>query len=265
MLEYGISKEFIAEGLLTEYRLQSVQCWDDTLVKLPFVPIAYTRPELDYQIEYQKGVGVECVDASVILFHDGRPCGVWPLTAVTKDGVRYFSNYLNRDSVVFPPLFVVGLADVTKKAIAKKCLRVLANIGKRWGVGSWKCIESFVGHESLSEWYEQSLLAGASVSLRHELHVDLSLSIGSIKSKFRRSYKSLVTEGMRLWKVDVLATADHDLWESFRNLHQRVAGRGHPYCANMEHAVSGNSGRPCVSGSFARCCWNHCGRRVFCM
>jgi FemAB family protein len=66
---------------------------------------------------------------------------------------------------------------------------------------------------------------GAKSFLEHELFIDLSLPIIEIKSKIRKSFKSLITSGQKLWKVEVMESENIKIWEEFKKLHIKVAGR----------------------------------------
>jgi FemAB family protein len=57
------------------------------------------------------------------------------------------------------------------------------------------------------------------------MFVDLSLDLGEIKSRFRKSFKSLITTGYKLWSVGVLNSPRPQVWNQFRALHRSVAGR----------------------------------------
>jgi FemAB family protein len=209
-------------GIAATFRLENSGLWDETLSRLDFIPVAYSQAELDYQLAYIQGGGLECQDISLILYQDNRPCGIWPLYFALCNGQGEFGG----GQFMLPPLFIGGVVDRTKKSLIKKCLDFAVMICKELHIDKWRSAESYVGDIGLSDWHEQSLRRGASVSLRHELFVDLELDIANIKAKFRKSYKSLIAEGMRVWKVDVLKdAANPELWESFRMLHQKVAGR----------------------------------------
>lgn len=65
---------------------------------------------------------------------------------------------------------------------------------------------------------------GASVSISHELYVDLSKSLEEIRRNIRKSYKSLLTLGERLWEIDVIDQENSKVFHEFRKLHYRVAG-----------------------------------------
>lgn len=225
MIDDIVCSSLAAAEIQTDYRQANSAGWDETLARLSFVPVAYSQSELNYQLAYLRGGGVECQDISLILYHDSRPCGIWPLCYVFHNGQAVLGSYADYGQLMLPPLFVSGLPDKTKKSITKKCLDFVEVMCRSLHIAQWKSAESYIGEMSLSDWYEQALQRGALASLRHELFVDLTLDMANIKAKFRKSYKSLITEGMRIWKVGVLSEANPELWESFRMLHKKVAGK----------------------------------------
>lgn len=223
----GLSKDFVpstlaAVGIRACSRQTDSRGWDHTLAKLAFVPVAYSQVEIDYQLAYQRGVGIDCRDISLILHHDNRPCGIWPLSYATHNGQGSLSSY---GRPVLPPLFISGLAAKSKRTLIKNCLDFVEAMCTEMGIGSWQSAESFIDEVGLSGWHEQSMQRGATVSIQHELFVDLLLDMAEIKAEFRKSYKSLVTEGLRTWRVGVLSESNPSLWDNFRMLHHKVAGR----------------------------------------
>jgi FemAB family protein len=198
--------------------------WDETLEALTHIPVSYSHAGIDYQLAYQRGNGGDWWDISIILHHDMRPCGVWPLSfSIKGSDVEITSQGLP----VVPPLFVKELTNKARKNLVKGCLNLLREFCRACEVSKCEFAESFSGQSELglSEWHIQCMSAGASINLRHELFVDLSLELAEIKARFRRSYKSLVVSGMRIWKTDVMTEANQELWDEFRQFHLRVAGR----------------------------------------
>jgi FemAB family protein len=57
------------------------------------------------------------------------------------------------------------------------------------------------------------------------MYVDLSLPMPQIKARFRKSYRALVTSGLKAWRVHDMTGPDAQRWNEFRELHARVAGR----------------------------------------
>lgn len=94
-------------------------------------------------------------------------------------------------------------------------------------ISSWESAESFMGEgdQGLSQWHIQALTQGVDVSLGYDLFIDLSYQLAQIKSGFRKSYKSLINSGLRMWNVSVLAQANISVWEEFHALHVQVADK----------------------------------------
>lgn len=211
--------------LRAELRLQSKIAWDQSLIQLNFIPVAYSNDEIDYQLAYMQGGGAICEDISLLLFNDNRPCGLWPLCVSVLEGTTTINSYLHYGQFVIPPLFFKNTPDKTKKTITKKCLDLVDALCRSLQLNTWQSGESFVDEVGMSEWYEQSLGLGGAVTLKHELFVNLKPEMMKVKGKFRRSYKSLISEGMRTWTVGIQKEENSKLWDSFHMLHQSVAGK----------------------------------------
>ncbi len=57
------------------------------------------------------------------------------------------------------------------------------------------------------------------------MYVDLSMSIKEIRSFIRKSFRPLVSSGLKTWNVIVMDEYCQNTWEEFRELHKTVAGR----------------------------------------
>lgn len=197
--------------------------WCEVAGRLGYLPVDYSSAMIDYQLAYWSGNGLPTLDISLVLMHDSRPCGIWPLSATcgSEGNWRIGSS----GGPVMPPLFVSGLARKSIKSVTLGCLAFLDSICTQTGQASIEIVEAYVGAEGLSEWHDRLMQSGARAELRHDLFLDLSPSMAEIKSTFRKSYKALITSGGKLWKVGLATAADPDLWDEFRLLHLAVAGR----------------------------------------
>jgi FemAB family protein len=204
-------------GLQVRLRSSSPQDWDSVLNHLAYAPVAYSGPMLDYYLAYAQGQQGDASDVSAILLNDGRECGLWPLsltaTAIGSNG-----------GALLPPLFVANLPDTTCKRITLQCLDFLDGYLRGHGISGWASSEGFTGGFGLSEWHDRAMKRNCTVALKHELFVDLSLDLGVIKSGMRKSYRSLISAGQRLWKVAMLTEANESVWAEFRALHALAAG-----------------------------------------
>ena len=213
-----------AVGERATSRQENHVLWSQTLEELSHIPVSYSHAAIDYQLAYHRGHGGDWWDISLVLYHDGRPCGVWPLSFSVNSGKASLTSY---GFPVLPPFFVNGFLDKSRKTLVKECLDLLGEICRTGSVPEWESAESFAGQSGvgLSEWHDQSLRRGATVILRHELFVDLSVEIATLKARFRKSYKSLITSGTRTWQVSVMTEANQKVWSEFRELHLKVSGR----------------------------------------
>jgi FemAB family protein len=210
-------------GLTARLRSQASLLWRDVAGRLNYLPVDYSLAMIDYQLAYWSGSGCPAVDISLVLMHDNRPCGIWPLSATSNpDGqLRIGSN----GGPVMPPLFIYGLARKSIKSVTAGCLAFLERIGALFSQTDVQMVEAYVGGDGMSEWHDRLMQFGAQPELRHDMFLDLSPAMPEIKSAFRKSYKALITSGGSLWKVGLASSGNLSLWEEFRLLHMAVAGR----------------------------------------
>lgn len=212
-----------AQGVQAIPRVAAALEWDRVLSGLSYQPVDYSAAMIDYQRAYWSGHGGLATDASLVLLHDQQPCGVWPLSFVQAAEGRALVGSLG--GAVLPPLFVAGLARKSIKSLTGACCAALQSLCEHSGQKTVECIEPFADRQGLSDWYDCWMSSGAGAEMGHDLFVDLSGSMADIKSAFRRSYKSLVSAGSRLWRSQVVTASDPLQWEEFRKLHLAVAGR----------------------------------------
>jgi len=223
-----ISQEIFSLGsdlsLNISYRQNNRCVWDEVLRNLDFIPVAYSNLLIDYYLSYQRGLGGEWLDISLILHHDNKICGVWPLSLSLKHDAFLISSH---GLPIIPPLLINDLAAKSKKKIIKNCQTLLVEICQLKDISNWESSEVFCGDRALgfSQWHLQAMARGAKTELQHNMYVDLSLEMNHIKAYFRKSYKSLICSGQKLWQVNVLSQRNQDLWEEFQALHVHVAGK----------------------------------------
>ena len=211
-----------AHGIEISLMCECQDAWRTVLAEASYAPVMYSANSIEYQWAYQQGHGGVWRDLSVVINWNNKPVAVWPLSVSEMDGKSALSSH---GLPVHPPLFVGSCPDLSRKRIVKNCLDLAHTFAVKAGVTSWESTESFSDSVGLSEWHIASMAQGAICAITHDLFVDLRLGMEKIKSGFRKSYKSLVTSGMRHWTVGVLDDADETVWDRFRDLHISVAGR----------------------------------------
>lgn len=209
-------------GFKLALRRQQPALWQRALDQSAFIPVAYTEKVLRYQLAYLAPGSGEILDFSVVLLHENEPAGVWPLFLQFANEWQFRSHEGN----LLPPLFVSGLSSRTEKAMTNACLDLLELLGQSIKASrSWRSSEFFRNAFGTSQWHHSWMTRGASLDVGHDLYVDLSLDLTQIKSTLRKSYRSLITSGEKLWRVAILRDTDPAIWTEFRLLHQHVAGR----------------------------------------
>lgn len=196
--------------------------WDRVLELSGYAPVTHSRAMVRYQLGYISHQLALCVDASLVIYHDNRPVAVWPLSLRRlESGWELGSN----EGSVLPPLFIAGLGSRVLKSLTAGMIVFIHKLCKEYGMSEWRGVESFRGQYGASPWHCQLMENGAQAKLSHELYVDLSLDIADIKANLRKSYKSLLTSGLKLWSVNRLYREQSAAFEEFRELHKQVAGR----------------------------------------
>lgn len=222
MLTKDIKRLAASYGLSVSLRTNELNAWTDTLACCHYVPVIYTNSSIEFQWAYQRGHGGEWEDLSLLIYWDNKPTAVWPLSLANKDGKATLNSH---GLAMLPPIFSADCPASSRKRITKNCLDLANAIAASVGVDSWESAESFNDTNGLSDWHSESMVRGATCNIFHELFLDLRPDMAEIKRNFRKSYKPLITSGMRLWSVDVLNTINESIWNEFRQLHLNVSGR----------------------------------------
>ena len=82
--------------------------WHGAWYSLSYQPAAYSRATLDYQRTYLRGTGRRIDAFDLVLLHDGRPCGLWPLMLSRADSMQ--GSLSSCGKAVYPPLLHLDLA-----------------------------------------------------------------------------------------------------------------------------------------------------------
>lgn len=214
---------FSESNLDIVFRVDDSDLWAATYARLDFCPVDYLASMLDYQFAYQLGHGGDWRDLSMVLLWDGKPVGCWPLTISRRDGIAGLSS---QGLPIRPPIFVGGISPRTCKKLVADSLRAVNRLAVALGLTQWRSSQAFSEHPELSDWHLAAMGEGAHCAVFHEMYIDLRQTLAEIKAGFRKSFRSLVTSGERLWRVEILrAPGDSAVWEEFRKLHIEVAGR----------------------------------------
>lgn len=204
--------------------------WEDVTKELPYFPVAYLRSSLDYQYCYMRAFVEDLVDISVILKQNGRCIGIWPLSLRKQQGLYTFAT---NQGAVLPPIYKKGISDRLVRKYDDMCLAAMQRFYEEMQdklpvQAEWESTVSFLPSELLSQniiWEQKCMLARAQASVLHDLYVDLSKTEKELHQNLRKSYRSLLNEGERLWNIEVHDQVDAKLFDEYRLLHKEVSGR----------------------------------------
>lgn len=213
-------------GLLALLRVEQPDAWQTVWINLASQPVAYAASMIDYQHAYMRSSGQSVADVSMVLLNDGKPCGIWPLTLTLGDS----SKLSSLGTPILPPVFIANLSPRTIKKITSTALRFVVNVKKillQPVADSQGSIAPHAICAGLSEWHQQLLSMGAAVNVKHDLYIDLTLSMDEIRAGFRKSYRPLISAGLKTWTSEVMDSTCPNavIWEEFKLLHRQVAGR----------------------------------------
>ena len=205
----------------------SNEIWADKIASCEFAPVPYCHGTLRFNREYFAQNDELITDVSKLIISNGKPVAIWPLSILTsRSGVKLTTS----GGLVLPPLFFSTVSSAEKKRLIKRCLTFANLLCKANGITEWSSYQQFDPSckNTISMWCVESLKSGASYQLSHSMYVDLSIGEEKYKSQVRKSYRSLMNSGQKLWSVELVSgqgEQDFKLWRGFQNLHIKSAGK----------------------------------------
>lgn len=226
-----IKNVFISQfGDMAKLATNQLNIWEDLIDDVPYAPVCYTLGSLIYQHAYMSAFVDELIDLSVVLYQKNRPIGVWPISLRKKDGLYEFCT---NQGPVLPPVYRDGTSDRIIKKYNSQCLHAISGFYELMKDAvslnkTWSACASFLPskiHKQNVLWDSKCMESSAVPQVIHDLYVDLSLPLEAIHANLRKSYRSLLNEGERLWHVEVHDEVTEALFDEFRLLHKEVSGR----------------------------------------
>jgi FemAB family protein len=225
MLEIKEVKALIQSSQLdAELRADCANEWNDLVDQVSDVPTYYLEHLVNYQSAVFQFLSDRLIDISLVLYNDKKVCGVWPLFLDLNNTEPVKSINDQFGGIVVPPLFVENFPKKSERRIVKSCIRFVSSLVKLTGSSVWRTSE-LSGSRHVSQWHQIALENDAYPDrVNYELYVDLTLSIEEIRKAIRKSYKPLVSSGLKNWEVTVLDQYCEKTWNRFRELHKHVSG-----------------------------------------
>ena len=210
-------------SLLGVLRTNNKKLWDNIFENLNYSPVAYSNMNIDFLHEvYKSKKNVEVTDLSSIVYWDNKPVGLWPFFLFKKDNILTF-NFL--DGKVLPPILNNEINKNIEKKIIKKIIQFMFMISKIIGQKSWESMDLFNNQLGVSLWHSISMELNQKSNIEYDLYINLDNDYETIKSTFRKSYKSLINSGTKKWNIYILDKKNDSVWNQFIHLHFLVSGK----------------------------------------
>lgn len=204
---------------------EETQEWRNAVAMSAFCPVDYlpTYIELCGLTMLPKFSSVEVYN--FLFMENKRPAGVWSVQVRTgEEKTEIGSN----EGELLSPLFLGQAGENTKKHILDFCVSWLAEQMETKKILSWQS-RCPVREEGISPW-QRKLLEGADgngaiYAVRHILYHRLPEKWEEThKNTYRKSYRSLISKGMKSWDVQVRDAISWEEMNAFREFHIKVKG-----------------------------------------
>ena len=184
----------------------------------------YLHLYTDYHLAYLRSSGY-AADLSVVFYANSVAVAIWPLTLYKeRESLCMTSNYKLQShcQAIIPPLIVDHTSIKQTKKILQQCLSFLRATHTINELSPICCqiqpSQDITWHRLLSPHIEK-------IHYHQQLYLTLTRPINELVKDFRKSYRSLINQGLKLWNVELLHTlSDHEL-EEIRQFHIKIAGK----------------------------------------
>lgn len=197
--------------------------WQETFSILEYQSTEYLSSRIDLLNEFNKDNYEDLVDISLIFFVNNKPIGLWPLTACSTLNTKYLSSQCSH---ILPPILIPNNSSKIVKKIQSNCFNLVNKLCKTFDQKNWTSLTPFLDNSYVNDWHFMCLTEKALSRVQYNIYVDLSRDLESIKSNYRKRYKTLINKSKKLWNVKVHdSSIDKNIWKEFMNLHKFASGR----------------------------------------
>ncbi len=210
-------------------RSKNLNIWNSLLEESNYIPYLYTNSSFKYQEEYRRIYITNYTDLSSIINFNGENIGLLPLAICQIGGkwIIFSQSYFNGQEEPPPlnnPIFI-NVSEKIRKKVSFNILKIINQLSQILEIKELCSTDNFNGTQTLSSWHLSLMNFGFKSSILYELCIDLSQDINTIKSKFRKSYKSLIKEEKYNLKTLVMKKSELEVWSEFKKMHFVSAGR----------------------------------------
>lgn len=184
--------------------------------------VFYDDAYIEFRLECSTGNGFVCEDFSFGVVIDGRIIAVVPLFFHENNESKSLSFL---EGTIPPPLFASFVSDKLKKEASSLLIKNFTAYSKEFGLNSPLFFDQMGPSIGVDIWHKTLLNNQYQPHLTRELFTSLQLPYAEIKSHYRKSYKSLISKGNKLFTPYKMTVPDKSVWKAFKALHFKAAGR----------------------------------------
>jgi FemAB family protein len=126
---------------------------------------------------------------------------------------------------IYEPLFSLGSSNEFKSKVNSVIFTALSRVLMLHSISNATYTSFFPNTLDLTDWQVKIQKTGAECIVKYDLYVDLSRSIEDLWSSIRKSYKSLINKGKKLWDIEIIDQPNVGKLDEFKELHAKAAGR----------------------------------------
>ncbi len=138
----------LALYLVDASRVDIKSDWQKVEAAVDYLPVVYTRALVDYQTAYWTGREGAFVDMSVVLYHNHKPVGIWPLSLMELSEQIHIGSF---GGGLCPPIFDRHLSEKSVNKLIISCQEFLKVLCLKFNLTGWESKEYFPQRSWLSD------------------------------------------------------------------------------------------------------------------
>ena len=214
----GIDPAFINDMLDRHFdhvspRRNDIDVWN-TIANSEHTSSEYLHTTIDYHHAYLE----TATDLSIVIYSNNKAVAIWPLTLFTSNKQ---SRLQSNCKAILPPIAAKECNKKQIKKIYQQCHSFLLALGQATGQMLSLCYQPTT-HMLWQRTFSANII---SATYQQLLLADLTGSEASYKQDMRKSYRSLISKGLRLWQHKLYTSMSDQLTEQIRQFHIQVAGK----------------------------------------
>lgn len=195
--------------------------WDNILHLSKYAPYNAVRSWDRYVEEYSASQPGSYHHLSGVYRLEGVPVAVWPLGLKAQEATLVLGS---GSSFIEPPVLRGALDVEVQSEVYRQLLYIVRSYASQNGIDTLH-FQGLSRENGIDGWQRFLLKRTTCSDVGYELYVDLTLSESERKDSLRKSYRSLISEGKRLWNFSVEKKLSEKQISEYRLFHKLVAGK----------------------------------------